>query len=72
MKGTAAEAAQIIAEMFSASVSLALRTTPPRTELYSWEQAAIDWLREWRRVDDETPICHWTGTYMRRGPPPWC
>jgi len=69
-KATSAEAAAILADMFSASVLPAL-DHKERTWLYSWERKALDWLKAWRETDADTPICAWTSHYMRHGPPPW-
>jgi len=64
-------AAPIIADQFSASVTVALSQSSPRTYLYVWERNALEWLREWRKTDSTTPICAWTQAYINYGPPPW-
>lgn len=64
-------AAPIIADMFSSSVLFALSSKPPRAYLYVWERKALEWLREWRKTDNTTPICAWTQSYINYGPPPW-
>lgn len=68
-----AKAAQIIADMFPGPLLRDWRNygTEGRRPLYVWEREALDWLREWRKRDTDTQINHWTGSYMRYGPPPW-
>ena len=62
--------AQILADMFSASVLHGWRVSE-RKDLYEWEQRAIDWLREWRSKNPDVPINAWTSKYLTIGPPPW-
>lgn len=66
-----AEAAKIMADLFSSTVLPALDKPMPRTFLYVWERKALAWLRAWRKRDKFTGICAWTSMYMRHGPPPW-
>lgn len=65
-----AQAACILADMFSASVLPALEFEK-RTWLYGWEEDALKWLRKWRKRDKKTSIVMWTAYYMEFGPPPW-
>jgi len=66
-----AQAAAIIADLFSTTVLLGLNESPRREFLYVWEKDALAWLKTWRARGGKGPICWWTASYMEHGPPPW-
>jgi hypothetical protein len=68
-KNTEAEAAYRLADLFAQTVLRKLEVG--YRDLYVWEQGALDWLKEWRKRDQDTPINAWTSCYMNHGPPPW-
>lgn len=64
-----AVAAYTLAEFFATTVERKL--SQGYRDLYCWEQRALDWLRDWRKIDEVTPINMWTQCYLTYGPPPW-
>lgn len=64
-----AKAADIIADLFVTAVQNKIANG--YCDLYVWEQRALDWLREWRQSDPDSPINDWTQSYLDHGLPPW-